>query len=256
MDALVELMSPGFWLLCAGIAVFAGVVKGLVGFAMPMIFISGIGSFIAPELALAGLILPTLVTNVGQALAQGPRAAWADAKRFVPFMLIGGVCLVIAAQAVPYLEARTFFVILGVPVFVFALTQLAGLTLKLSAERPGRLQAAIGVVAGIMGGLSGVWGPPTVIMLTAFDTAKDVAMRVQGVIYGTGSVLLVVSHIKSGVLDAEGAAFSGALVLPACLGMWLGMRLQGRIDQATFRRLTLLVLLVAGANLIRRGITG
>ena len=38
----------------------SGVVKGTVGFAMPMIMISGLASSCRPQLALAGLILPTL----------------------------------------------------------------------------------------------------------------------------------------------------------------------------------------------------
>ena len=46
--------------LAAAITLMAGFVKGAVGFAMPMIMISGLGSFMAPELALAGLIVPTL----------------------------------------------------------------------------------------------------------------------------------------------------------------------------------------------------
>jgi uncharacterized membrane protein YfcA len=38
--------------------------------------------------------------------------------------------------------------------------------------------------------------------------------------------------------------------------MWLGFKLQDRMDQALFRRATLIVLMVAGANLIRRGLLG
>jgi uncharacterized membrane protein YfcA len=38
--------------------------------------------------------------------------------------------------------------------------------------------------------------------------------------------------------------------------MWIGGRLQDRIDQAGFRRATLVVLLLAGANLIRRAVMG
>ena len=55
------------------VTLVAGFVKGAVGFATPTIMISGLGSFLAPEIALAGLILPTLVNNVMQALRQ----AWA-----------------------------------------------------------------------------------------------------------------------------------------------------------------------------------
>ena len=53
------------------VAFLAGLVKGLVGFAMPMVLISGLGSVVAPDLALAWLIMPTLVTNAWQALRQG-----------------------------------------------------------------------------------------------------------------------------------------------------------------------------------------
>ena len=45
------------------VGALAGLVKGVTGFAMPLIMISALSSFLTPDLALAGLILPTLVTN-------------------------------------------------------------------------------------------------------------------------------------------------------------------------------------------------
>ena len=94
------------------------------------------------------------------------------------------------------------------------------------------------------------------LYLTALDTPKKEQMRVQGVIYGLGAVLLFFAHIGSGVLRAETAPFSVLLVVPALIGMVAGGYLQDRIDQATFRRVTLAVLLVAGLNLLRRGLMG
>ncbi|EAR49825.1 hypothetical protein OG2516_08723, partial [Oceanicola granulosus HTCC2516] len=35
-----------------------------------------------------------------------------------------------------------------------------------------------------------------------------------------------------------------------------GLKLHDRVEQATFKRLTLVVLMVAGLNLIRRGLLG
>jgi hypothetical protein len=87
------------------VAVLAGTIKGLVGFAMPMILISGLGSFLDPELALAGLILPTLVTNGVQALRQGAGAAWKSIKRFRLFLICGGVTLLVTAQFVRLLPS-------------------------------------------------------------------------------------------------------------------------------------------------------
>ena len=66
--------------------------------------------------------------------------------------------------------------------------------------------------------------------------------------------MLLGAHIGSGVLRAETLPLSAAMVVPALLGIWIGFRLQDRFDQATFRKITLWVLLIAGLNLIRRGV--
>ena len=111
----------------------------------------------------------------------------------------------------------------------------------------------MGAVAGVFGGISGIWGPPTVALLTAMNTEKTEQIQVQGVIYSLGAIALLGAHVASGVLSCRTLPFSVALILPALLGMWLGFRLHDRIAQKTFRRVTLLVLLIAGFNLIRRG---
>lgn len=58
-----------FWIVIA-VTLFSGFVKGAVGFAMPMIMMSALGSFLTAQQALAVLILPTLFTNIGQAFRQ------------------------------------------------------------------------------------------------------------------------------------------------------------------------------------------
>ena len=255
MQDLFSLLSPTYFLIACSIAVLAGVVKGVVGFAMPMVMISGLSTFIAPELALAGLILPTVVTNLLQAFRQGPVAAWQSAKRFWIYLVCGGVTLVLAAQLVPMLNGQVLLLLIGVPVVAFALLQLTGRTFSMARQNP-KVEAAIGAFAGTVGGLSGVWGPPTVAYLTALGTQKHEQMRAQGVIYGLGSIALFGAHITSGVLRAETLPLSIALVPSAVLGMWVGTKILDRIDQRAFGRATLIVLLVAGANLVRRGLMG
>lgn len=253
METILALLSPFQLLLAFGVAVLAGTVKGLVGFAMPMILISGLSAFISPEIALAGLILPTLVTNGMQALRQGIAAAWASVVRFRVFLLVGVGFLLLGAQMVRVIPAQGMLLLLGTLISLFALSQLRGRQLVLR-EASTRAEAMIGGFAGLIGGFSGVWGPPTVAYLTALGTEKSEQMRVQGVIYGLGAVALVFAHLGSGVLRAETVPFSVALVVPAVLGMALGNRLQSRVDQAGFRRITLWVLLIAGLNLLRRGL--
>ncbi len=253
MSLFLDLMSPQNLLLAVLVALGAGVVKGMVGFAMPMIMISSMSLFLPPELALAALILPTLVTNGMQALRQGRGAAWNTVKRFRIYLIAGGIMLVLSAQLVRVLSSDTLFLLIGGPVSCFAVLQLSGWKPKIT-ERTNGLEAAIGGLSGFVGGVSGVWGPPTVAYLTAIDTPKSDAIRVQGVIYGLGAVALSGAHLQSGVLNSASLPFSMLMIVPAVAGMLLGGLVHDRIDQQVFRHVTLVVLLVAGLNLVRRAI--
>jgi uncharacterized protein len=255
MDILMPLISPNELAMGFVVALLAGAVKGLVGFAMPMILLSGLGMFLSPELALAGLILPTLFSNGFQALRQGPRAAVASIRRFWVFLGIGLIFLLASAQLVPVLPVSVMLAIIGVPVAGFAAMQLFGRhwTLK-NPSRP--IEVVLGAFTGFVGGLSGIWGPTTVMYLNALNTPKAEFLRVQGVIYGMGAVALLAAHMVSGVMRGETWPFSAVLVVPALLGLWLGGLVHDRIDQAAFRRVTNIVLLVAGLNLIRRALMG
>lgn len=253
MDQLFSLLSPMDLIIAFGVALLAGTVKGMVGFALPMILVSGLSLVISPELALAGLILPTLVTNWMQALRQGAGAAFASLKRFRIFLLAGLVFLLLSAQMVRVLPQQVMFLAIGLPVTVFVLLQLLGMQLSLAKPTP-RSEVLVGAFAGLIGGVSGVWGPPTVAYLTALGTEKSEQIRVQGVIYGMGAVALLFAHVGSGVMRLQTLPFSVMLVLPAVLGMWIGGRLHDRIDQRVFKQATLIVLLLAGLNLLRRGL--
>jgi len=255
MDILNHIMagqSAIFFVAALVVTVFAGFVKGALGFAMPMIMISGFSSFLPPEVALSGLILPTLATNLSQALRDGPREFALSVRKFWRFLLATVVFITIAAQFVRDIPQPVFLALLGVPITLYALAQLMGRKLAIKLEHQTRAEWLLGVLAGIYGGISGVWGPPLIVYLMSIDAPKHEMLRVQGMIFLLGAVILLFAHITSGVVTGPNAAFSAALVVPAALGMALGIRAGATLDQARFRWWTQALLVVAGLNLLRR----
>jgi uncharacterized protein len=250
---MAGLSEPLFWFAMAN-ALFAGFVKGTVGFAMPMIMISAFSSFLSPELALSGLILPTLVTNLGQAFRQGPAAFWASACKYWRFLVATVLFIAISAQFVRDIPQNVFLLMLGVPITAYATLQLMGRTLAIKLEHQTRAEWGLGVIAGLYGGVSGVWGPPLIVYLMSVGVEKIEMLRVQGMIFLLGSVMLLSAHLNSGVLTASSTAFSAVLVVPAVAGMAIGMQVGNRMDQALFRRCTQVLLVLAGLNLVRRAI--
>ena len=255
MESLFSILTADMMIVALCITAIAGVIKGMVGFGMPMVMISGLSTFLSPELALAGLIMPTVVANVMQALRQGPQAAVQSIKRFRVFLIAGFFMLVLSAQLLRFVSPDVMLLMIGLIVVVFSSAQLFGVRLQLAAPSS-RIEAGVGIFAGFIGGMSGIWGPPTVMYLTALGTEKKEQIRVQGVIYGLGALTLVGAHFGSGILRADTFVFSLAMVPPAIVGMWIGGKVQDRIDQETFRKVTLIVLTIAALNLVRRALMG
>lgn len=249
-------MTPFAWTLALGIAFFAGVVKGSVGFALPLIMISGLSSFLDPRLSLAGILISVLVTNGWQVTRQGWDPARAAVALHWRYLLMVMIAIFVTAQLVTSIPRQWFYFILGIPVVGLSLIQLTGVRLTIPAARRTAAEWVIGTISGILGGLAGTWGPTTVLYLLAIETPKARQMVVQGVIYGAGSIVLVLAHLKSGILNGDTIWFSVAMLPAALIGMSVGFKLQDRMDQDLFKKVTLIVLIVAGINLLRKGLMG
>lgn len=258
MDSLLNLMplEPAALAGALAITLFAGFIKGAVGFAMPLIMISAFSGFLPPEVALAGLILPTLVTNFSQAFRQGPRAAWNSAVSYRRFILATVLLIAVSAQFLADIPRTAYLLLLGLPVTAFAGLQLAGLPLALRLEHRHRAEWALGMVGGIYGGISGIWGPPLLVYLLSIGAEKREMIRVQGVVFLIGAAVLLAAHLGTGVMAGGRLLFSALLIVPAQIGMSLGYRLQDRLPQAAFRKATQGLLVISGLNLIRQALIG
>lgn len=246
---------PVFTLLAAmAVTLFAGFVKGAVGFAMPMIMISAFSSFLPPEQALAGLILPTVASNLGQAFRQGFAPAWGSARHYRRFLIATLVMIVVSAQFVRVIPQGVFLMMLGLPITVFAGLQLSGRKLALRLEHRDRAEWIMGAIGGLYGGVSGVWGPPLLVYLLSIGADKVETVRVQGVVFLLGAVVLLGAHLQTGLMAGQNAVFSAILVVPALLGQAIGQRIHDRLDQSRFRRWTLWLLVLTGLNLVWRAL--
>jgi uncharacterized membrane protein YfcA len=242
------------WAAVIAITLFSGLVKGSIGLGQPLIMVTGLTMVLPPQLAIAGMLFPIVLSNVMQTFRTGVAPAVAAMRDFWRYTLIVCVLIAIFAQFVPTIAPRIFYLILGVPVMALSLVQLLGLRLHIPERSRGWAEWVVATISGAIGGVTGTWGPTTVLYLLAIDTPKARQVVVQGVIYGIGAVVLFVAHIQSGILNAATAPFSALLLIPSVIGIWIGFRIQDRLEQEVFRKATLVLLTIAGANLTWQGI--
>ncbi|WP_136685220.1 sulfite exporter TauE/SafE family protein [Falsirhodobacter xinxiangensis] len=242
------------FLVAFGVTLVAGFVKGAIGFAMPLVMMSAFSAFLPPQYALAGLILPVAVTNIHQMMRDGWGAALASAWKFRRFVIGTILFIGVSAQFADKIPQSVFLVMLGLPITIFAALQLAGRKLALRLEHRNRAEWVLGVIGGLYGGVSGIWGPPLLVYLLSIGTEKTENVRVQGVIFFIGSTALLAAHLQTGLLRGDTLNFSAALVVPAFIGMFMGYRLQDSLDQDRFRWWTQVLLIITGLNLLRQAV--
>lgn len=256
MDIVVAGVTLGPLLAAFAVMLVAGFVKGAIGFAMPLILIAVLPSFMPVPVALAAMILPVLTTNVMQSLRQGVGPALASGRKFWRIIATTMLGIVITAPFVVILPQEVMFLLLGSAVLLFAILQLSGWAPEIAPRWRGTVELGAGMIGGLYGGISGVWGPPAIVYLLAAKVEKTEMVRVMSVIFTMGAVVLTLAHIRSGVLNSETIVLSALMLVPAWIGMLIGGLAHDRMDQARFKRWTLILLALSAINLLQRGLLG
>jgi uncharacterized membrane protein YfcA len=254
LSAFAEAHGTAMVAAVVGVMFVAGLVKGAIGFALPLISVGLMGSFLPAHTAVALTIGPMIASNLLQSVREGPAEAWRTMVRFRVLLAVLFPTIVLCSQLLASMDDRTFFLLLGGGVSLFALSQLRGWRPTFARRRPVQAEIAAGLVGGFFGGVAGIWGPPVTLYLLAVDLPKVEMIRALGVIFLLGAVALTGGQIVSGVLNPETGPLTVMAILPVVAGMAVGFAIQKRIDQDTFRKATLLALALTGLNLLRRGL--
>ena len=230
-----------------------GIVKGLTGFGLPIAAIAIMLNFLDPKSTLAVLVGPILVTNLWMALRSGDLRQ--PLRRFWPLICSFVVFLFIGARLLVELDERVLFGLLGACVTVFAASSLFRphtRPLKPATER--WMAPIVGMMSGLLGGISTIWGPPIVMYFMRLQLDKRSWIRTVALVWLLGSVPLTIAYWQNGILNADTVPLTAYACLPAMVGILVGSIVRRRISQETFHKVLLAVLVVIGLNLIRRAL--
>jgi uncharacterized protein len=229
------------------IATFAGaLVAGLSGFAFGLVAAS-IWLYILTPLQTATLIVAFGLIVQGYSVWKLKHALdWRKLWPFVAGAVVGvpfGISILGWANPA-HLKA-------GIGVFLVLYSLYALFRPKTAAVAGGAAaDAGVGFLNGVLGGITGLAGILVTIWCGLRGWPKDRQRTIfQPVAVATFAMTAVWLGVK-GVVSADTIRMF-LFGLPVLLaGTWLGMKLYGRLDEATFRRVVLILLLASGAVLI------
>ncbi len=229
-----------------------GISKGLLGIGLPLISVPVLITFLPARDALAIMLAPTFIANFWQAfhgghLGMGTRRFW-PLLATMPIGVWAGTFLLVA------LNDHMLLGIVGAIVVTLSVTNLMHPKFHLPARLEPTVGAATGAVAGLLLGIALHMGPLLALYFASLKLPKDEFVRSLGAAFSLGVVFIAIFYVSYGVFEQRHISATLIALIPVLFGNWIGQKMRHFVQEETFRKGLFIVLILIGANLIRRAI--
>lgn len=229
-----------------------GMVKGVVGFGLPVVALAMLATTLGLKEAIALIVVSAIITNIYQGAAGG--AFKAIMRRIWPLLVTAcaftWVGVGILADANPVLVLG----LLGLLLFIYSAYGLSRPQLSPPMAWQPWLSPVMGALSGIAYGLTGSLMVPGVIYLQALGFDRNTLVQALGITFFLVTSALGISLAGHNLMPAELGALSALALLPTALGMAFGQRFRHMISEEAFRKLFFWALLCAGLYMMVRAL--
>lgn len=231
-------------------AFLGGVTTGLAGFALGLV-VSGIWLHLLTP-------VQTTILIIAFSLFVQVHGVWKfrhaiDLRRVAPLIAGGAVGVLLGVWLLAHLDPALLRRAVGVLLVLYSLYGMLAPTLApVRATRPA--DAAVGFVNGVLGGLTGLAGPIIVIWCQLTVASRDGQRAIFHPVILAAFVMTVAGLGLEGGITADVLTLFLLGLVPVAAGIWLGVHLYGRLDEAGFRRVILILLLLSGIMLLAPGL--
>jgi len=239
-------LLPLLWI--AAVFLLGGTVKGVIGLGLPTIALGLLAATMDIRAAMALLLVPSFVTNIWQVASGGHFRPLL--RRLWPFLACAAVAIWFGGAALKGADAGLLSALLGMLVVAYAILGLTRPAFHLPPGREGIAGPAVGLVNGILTGLTGSFVVPGVLYLQTLGLGRDALVQAMGMLFMVSTVALAATLGGRDLLPAGLLGTSALAVVPAMLGMTVGRRLRGRLSEAAFRRVFFWALLALGLYIV------
>jgi uncharacterized membrane protein YfcA len=225
----------------------AAFVTGLSGFAFGMVA-AAIWVYTLPPPQASALIAAYALLVQGYAVWKLRHLL--NLHRLMPFIVGSALGIPVGIAALRWASPIHFRIGVGLLLMLFSLYNLARPKLPEMKGAGRGADVAVGFLNGVIGGSTGLAGIVTVIWTSMRGWSRD---EQRAVFQPTGvasflMIILAFGGIGIITLDTVRLFLIGLPIL--AIGTWLGWALYGQLDEAAFRRIVLVLLLISGATLV------
>ena len=223
-----------------------GFVSGFSGFAMGLV-VSGIWLYIITPIQTAALIAGYGLLTQGYGIAKlRHEMIW---RSIWPLVLGTAIGIPIGVMLLTHINPGYLRFGVGVLLVLYAIYSLVRPQIKpMKIDAP--TDVAIGIFNGMLGGLTGLGGIISTISCQWRGWSRDKQRSVFQPVLFAAFVIISISQLVAGSYTAETVKLYGIGLPFMIAGIWIGFKVYGTINDETFRKAVLILVLLAGVSLV------
>jgi uncharacterized protein len=228
----------------------AAFVKGAVAFGFPLVATPLLALVFDVKTAVAVSIVPNIVMDSVQLVRRGQ--ALGTVRRLAVLLPCGVAGMWLGTHMLVILPGRVATMVLAGFVLGFVALSVSGFAPRIPAAWERWLSPPVGLLAGVLGGLTNVPGTPLVIYFYALGMDKYEFVRAAALSFMVFKLVQLVALFWYGVLGLDRLALSVLFTVIGLGGFAVGLRLQDWLPERVFNRAVLVFLVIVGVWLIAR----
>ena len=237
--------APELLALAFGIAVAAGLVRGITGFGGALVMTPPLALLFGPAVAVPVALLLESVVAAPMLVHTRREMRW---RVIGPILATACATVPLGAYVLVSADPNTLRRAIAAIVIAFSLLLLRGW--RYQGRQRISTSIGLGALSGAMAGATSIGGPPVILyLLSGPDTVPTTRANLTLFVAVT-SLAAIVALWANGVLGAR-AAWTGVALAPGYYaGLVAGTRAFARFNDARFRRFTLLVLITVSTGIL------
>lgn len=226
----------------------SGFVKGATGVGLPLVAVPALAAFIGVPHALAIIVVPLIVTNIWQVWRY--RTQREGTGFLIGLLPAGALGIALGTWALATLPLQALSSVLAWMVVAYVVLQLVRPNLRISGPALRRLAPAVGLVAGVLQGATGISAPVSITFVHAAGLARH------AFVFAISSMFLLFSVVQFGALIVAGIMTWGRFLegwialVPITLTMPMGAWASRLLSRSAFDRLILGLLVAMALKLL------
>ena len=234
--------------LVAGLGI-AGLAKGATAMGLPLIATPILASVFGPRQAVVIITIPIFVANTLLVLQSW--RVFGFLRTLVPLVVANAAGTALGALLLAGLDQRTFAILITAMVVVF-LVRGERIVGEPGARRARLLTPVVGFAGGVMQGTTSISSPIIGSFFHAMRLPPREYVITLASVFQLSSAVQLVSYSALGLFTPELVTLGVIACIPMLLALMAGIALRGRLDQARFRQLIVVLLVGSVANLLWR----